>query len=901
MAKRKFKKIEKEWQKKWEEEKAFQANPSEKEKFFITIPYPYVNGAPHIGAGFTFIRGDVYARFKRMQGFNVLYPQGFHATGEPIVGVVKRLREGDKSQIEALKMNGITDKQIEKFKEKGSKYVAKYWKKRWIDDLKSTGFSIDWRRTFITTPITPTYSRFIEWQYNTLKEKGYVVQGTHPVVWCPECGSPTGDHDRLEGVGESPIEYTVIKFRLSSGDILPCATLRPETVYGVTNIWVDPDVEYVKIEIDGEKWILSSAAAKKLGDQLDGIEVVGKIQGSVIVGKSCENPITKTKIPVLPADFCDTEMATGIVMSVPSHAPYDWMGLEDLKKNEDLLKKYNIENIVKSVNPISLVNVKGFGEHPAKEICENMGIGNQKEEQKLEKATETLYKKEFHTGICNEKCGRYNGMKISEAKKAIIEDLVDSRKAVSMWETTGKVICRCKTKCHIKILKNQWFLKYSDEDWKKKVHECIDDMKFYPEEARQQFKNTVDWLKDKACTRRSGMGTPLPWDDSWIVETLSDSTIYMAYYTISKIINERMIKAEVLTDEAFDYIFLGKGDSDAISNSSGIDKQNLEDMRREFEYFYPVDLRNSGKDLVQNHLTFYIFQHVAIWDKSKYPKAIGVNGYVNVGGEKMSKSKGNFIPLKELVKKYGADLTRINIVASNENMDDADWREDSISTYESRMGYMSKLISGYKKAERDTVKEIDRYMISSLNNIIQSSTDSYEEMKFRSAVQSSMFMLLNEIRWYIERCGGIKNCNKDVLRESVETLVKIISPVIPHLSEEWWAKMGKKTLISLEKWPEYDEKQVNKDVMQLEEIYKKTMSDIRHVVKLASEGKSHPKNLYLYFSTAKELNHFTDSEAHLQNMGFKKIKMFLANDENRYDPGKKAKRAKYGKPAIYLE
>ncbi len=900
-----FKQIDKKWQEKWKEEKLFEANPDDnKKKFFVTIPYPYVNGAPHIGAGFTFIRGDVYARFKRMQGFNVLYPQGFHATGEPIVGVVKRLKGGDKSQVEALKMNGITEKEIEKFVEQGPEYVAKYWKKRWMDDLKSTGFSIDWRRTFITTPITPTYSRFVEWQYNTLKKKGYVVQGTHPVVWCPSCGSPTGDHDRLEGVGESPIEYIIIKFRLSSGEFLPCATLRPETVYGVTNLWIHPDMEYAKATIDGEKWILSESATEKLKNQLKEVELVEKIKGSELIGKSCENPITKEMIPILPAEFCDTEIATGIVMSVPSHAPYDWIGLEDLKSNENELKKYKLEKIITSVNPISLIKLKGFGEHPAKEICEKLGVKSQKDMDDLEKATELLYKKEFHTGVCNSKCGRYNGMKIFEAKEAIIEDLMDAGTGDILWETTDDIICRCKTKCHIKILENQWFLKYSDDIWKEKTKGCIDKMTFYPEEARQQFKNTVDWLKDKACTRRSGMGTPLPWDNTWIVETLSDSTIYMAYYTISSIINERKIKANELTDEVFDYIFLGKGEPEKLSESSKLNIADIKDMRKQFTYFYPVDLRNSGKDLVQNHLTFFIFQHVAIWDDPEFkycPKAIGVNGYVNVGGEKMSKSKGNFIPLKVLIKKYGADITRINIVASNENMDDADWREDSIYTYQSRIQFISNLVTDYKNAKRDSIKDIDKYILSSLNKIIKESTTNYNEMRFRSAIQSSLFVITNELKLYMERVGGIKNCNKTILKHCIETMIKLVSPVIPHISEEMWSKMGNDTFISTETWPAFDETYVNKEIVQLEEIYQKTMEDIKQVSKLAANGNKRLEHLYLYFATSKEFNYFNDSIDHLKGIEFKNVNLFIANDDRKYDPKDRAKLAKYGRPAIYME
>ena len=893
-----FKEIEKKWQEKWEEAKIFETNVDEnKPKFFITVPYPYVNGAPHIGAGFTFTRGDVYARFKRMQGFNVLFPQGFHATGEPILGAIERLKKNDKTQIETFKLFGASDKDIEDFKTKGAEYTAKYWMKKWIEILKLAGFSIDWRRTFITA-ITPHYSKFIEWQYNTLKKLGYVIQGTHPVIWCPYCQSPTGDHDRLEGEGESVIDYIILKFKLESGEILPCGTLRPETIYGVTNIWVNPEVEYLKAKVNGEIWILSERATIKLKDQLKKIEVVGKIKGEELIGKYAENPITKEKIIVFPANFVDPDSATGIVMSVPSHAPYDWIALKELKENPEKLKKYGIEEeIIKKIEPVSIIKTPEFGEHPAIEICEKMEIKSLKQKEKLEKATSILYKKEFHQGILKENCGKYKNLKVSECKEKLSKNFIEEKIADIIWETTGKVVCRCGTLNHVKILENQWFLKYSDEKWKERVRECIKRIKFYPEEVKKQFENTVEWLKDKACTRKTGLGTPLPWDKEWIVETLSDSTIYMAYYTISRMIKD--IPAEKLSDEVFDFIFLGKGSSKELSKKFEIDEKLLEEIRREFEYFYPVDLRTSGKDLVQHHLTFFIFHHVAIWDNPKYwPKAIGVNGYVNISGVKMSKSKGNVIPFFDLIKEYGADLTRINIVASNEGLKDADWREENIISYETRFRFINQIIESLSKAKRKKLNNLDIYLQSKLQERIKKATENYEEMKFRSAVQVSLFDLTNDIKWYVERLNGIENCNRSVLKEVLENLIKLIAPVVPHISEEFWEKMGHNNFVSLEKWPEFKEELIKKEILELEEIFKNTLEDLKNVIKIAGRKKS----AYLYVVTDKEFEHFKNAEEFLKKyFGFEKVLVFKSSDEKKYDPEKKASRAKYGKPGIYLE
>jgi len=453
--------------------------------------------------------------------------------------------------------------------------------------LKKSGMSIDWRRTFITA-ITPHYNKFIEWQYNTLRKKGYVVQGTHPVVWCPHCQSPTGDHDRLKGEGESPIQFYVIKFKLEGGEVLPCATLRPETVFGVTNIWVKPSEEYVVIELERERWIVSKETVEKFKDQLRDVKELEKINSDVLIGKLAENPVTKEKVPVLPAPFVDLSFGTGIVMSVPAHAPYDYIALEDLKKTE-AGKKLGVENIF----PKKIIELEDYKGIPAEEACKAYHIENQTQVEKLEMATEEVYKKEFHKGRMI--VDPFKNIPVREAKEKTVELLKSLEALDYIWEITGLVICRCGTRCHVKILENQWFLKFSDEEWKRKVKECISMMKFYPEEIRQQFVNTVDWLENKACARKTGLGTRLPWDKEWIVETLSDSTIYMSFYTIYHYLKQ--IPIEKVNDELFDFIFLGKGNLKEISKKYGIKERLLEKMREEFEYFYPVDLRTSGKDL----------------------------------------------------------------------------------------------------------------------------------------------------------------------------------------------------------------------------------------------------------------------------------------------------------------
>jgi len=894
-----IKKIEKKWQKKWQKKKIFEANvDKKKEKFFTSLIIPYVNSDLHVGHAFTFTRNDAYARFKRMQGYNVLLASGFHATGEPILGVVERLKKKDQTQIESLKLFGLTDKDLDSFVKKGSKHVAQFWAKKITETMNMAGFSIDWRRAFILS-VTPQFSRFVEWQYKTLRKKGYVVQGTHPVIWCPKDQSPTGDHDRLKGEGESPIEFIIVKFKLDSGEYIPCATLRPETIYGVTNIWVNPKEKYCGVKVDDEVWILSEKAAEKLKDQMKKIEIISKIPAEDLIGKFVMNSVANEKIIILPSEFVDPNVGTGIVMSVPAHAPYDWIALKDFQKDETRIKKFGLNPTeVKNIKPISLVSVAGFGEFPAEDLCQKMKIQSERETEKLEKATQELYSKEFHEGILKEIYGEFAGKRISEIKDQFIKKYSAQKIFDSMWESTAPVVCRCTTPCHVKILENQWFLKFSDEKWKEAVKFAIKNMKFYPDFIRQQFLNTVDWMKDKACARRSGLGTRLPWDKDWIVETLSDSTIYMAFYTLSRIINQKKIPAEKMTDEVFDFILLGKGNVAGVAKKSKLNVKILKDLRSEFEYFYPVDLRSSGKDLLQNHLTFYIFHHVAIFPEKFWPKAIAVNGYVNISGTKMSKSKGNFIPMRDLLEAVGADLVRLNIIASSEGVDDGDWRDESVSSFKERIDYFFDLSSQIKKAKRNSVHPIDRYLQSRIQQSIKRATEQYEQMNFRSGLQSVLFDSYNDFKWYFERTGGTKNGNRKLLNESLSAIVRMLSPVAPHVCEEMWENLGNRNFVSLAEWPKYDEKLFNQKTIDAENSLRRLIDDLRNVMKLT--GKK--KKLYLYFIADKELDNFKNAEHFIMKIfGFSKVKMFLVSDKKKYDPQNKSVKAKFGKPGIYLE
>ena len=171
----------------------------------------------------------------------------------------------------------------------------------------------------------------------------------------------------------------------------------------------------------------------------------------------------------------------------------------------------------------------------------------------MDALTQEVYSAEFSKGRLHERLG---GATVREARDAVGEFLCAEHGSTVMYEfDTRPVVCRCSSRVFVKILHDQWFLTYSDPAWKDQVKAVLPDISLVPPEVRTEFERTIDWLKDWAATRRVGLGTHLTWDPTWLIEPLSDSTIYMAYYTVAHRIRE--LDTALLTPAAFDYLFLG--------------------------------------------------------------------------------------------------------------------------------------------------------------------------------------------------------------------------------------------------------------------------------------------------------------------------------------------------------
>ena len=820
---------EKYWMSEWEKSKIFQpVRDPKKKKFFLTFPFPYMNGSLHLGHGYTATRLDVIARYKRMKGFNVLFPWAWHWTGEAVMGICHRIEDGDKGAIERLiKLDGVPEELIDKFKD--PIYLVKFFTERGREDVKRIGYSIDWTREFHTSSLHPLYNKFVEWQIRKLYNKGLIVQGPYPVVWCPRDKSPTGDHDRMVGEGVRPEEYTLIKFKLVNDDLyLVAATFRPETIYGTTNVWLNPDIDYVIASVNGEKWLISRQAAEKLREQLRKVNIIEVVAGRHFIGKLVLVPIINRVVPILPAKFVDPEVATGVVYSVPAHAPYDWLALKDLKERVDQLPD-ELKDIVRGLYPISIISVEGYGDYPAVEICEKMGITSQ-DDPRADEATHEIYSKEFHTGKMKDECFDVAGLPVSEAKEVVKELLIEKGLGDIMYDLPETVICRCGTKCIVKILSDQWSLKYSDENWKELAKKAIEKMNFYPPEIKNLFIQYVDWYRDWPCTRKTGLGTPFPLSKDWIVETLTDSTIYMAFYIISKYYNSGLIDVKDIDDSFFDYVILGVGDPEKIAKGK-LTVSLLKEIREDFKYWYPVDLRMSGKDLISNHLTFYIFHHTAIFPEEMWPRGIAANGFIRLEGQPMSKTKGIFISLRDAMDRYGADVVRVTLALAADGLEDPSWYAREAETNLLKLEGFKELINQVLSKQGDKeLEHYDKVFISKYRELVKEVEDSLDNILIARAGRIIINEIPSLLRGYIRKTEVIPS---KIVNLVLESWIKMLSLYAPYLAEDIWHNiLGKDGYVSVSTWTSYEEIPLFKEDLLIEKYARSLIEDVKSVLEI---------------------------------------------------------------------
>ncbi|KAI1107739.1 leucyl-tRNA synthetase, cytoplasmic [Jackrogersella minutella] len=745
-----------------------------------------------------------------------------------------------KYQFQIMRAMGIPLQQIHLFADPA--YWLEYFPPLCKLDLSNFGSRIDWRRQFVTTDANPYFDAFVRWQMIRLRELHKVKYGKRHTIYSIKDGQPCMDHDRSEGEGVNPQLYVGIKMKVlefaskaqealkgklpeNAKVFLVPATLRAETMYGQVACFVSPKVTYGIYEAaPGEYFVMTERAAKNMAHQEIFAEegVIKKavdIQGSDLIGSLVNAPLSfhKDGVRVLPMESILETKGTGVVTCVPSDSPDDYATITDLAKKADYYK-INKEWADLEIIPIIRTPTSDL---LALELVKKLKIASPKDVKQLKEAKELAYKEGFYQG--HMLVGDFKGEKVADAKPKVRAQLIEAGLAFEYAEPENKVVSRSGDECTVALME-QYYIDYGEESWRAIATEYVENkdgngLNTYSNDARNAFMGVLDWLKQWACARTYGLGSKLPWAPEYLVESLSDSTVYMSYYTVAHFLHSDIfgrekgtgnITPEQMVDEVWDYIFCRTELTDDILAKSKIPKETLESMRREFEYFYPMDLRVSGKDLINNHLTFAIYNHIALFPREYWPKSFRVNGHLQLNGEKMSKSTGNFMTLDDVVKKYGADASRIALADAGDTIQDSNFVEDVADSTILRLHSLREWCEEVSKSQDLRTEKNDfedALFDNEMNTLIQEAKHQYEDTNYKMALKSCFYDLINAKDIYRATCAaaGI-TLNKDLVFKYIRLQALSLTPIAPHWSEYIWLEILHETkTVQLARWPEVPE------------------------------------------------------------------------------------------------
>jgi len=822
MADVEFEKIEKKWRQRWKKEGLFKAiDFSKKPKFYVLEMFPYPSGsAAHVGHARNYVMGDTIARFKRMQGYNVLYPMGWDSFGLPTenAAIAKGIHP-----VKSIKEN------------------IKVMK----DQFTALSLSHDWSREIATHE--PEYYKWDQWLFLKLYENGLAYRKKAPGNWCPKCKTTLANEDVKNGkcwrcgseVIQKEIEQWFVKIteyadllledidkvqwserlktlqrnwigkskgieiyfkEAESGEILPVFTTRPDTLFGCTFVVMAPEHPKVKELVKGTKYEKEVEKFLERTKKLNELERISKEKDGLFIGKYAINPINNEKVPIYIANFVLMDYGTGIIMSVPAHDQRDF----------EFAKKYNIPIkvvIQPHTLPLKAENLKrAFTEEG---ILVNSGdFDGLNNKEAIEKISDYLEKKGLGKRVVNYKIRDWN---ISRQR---------------YWGAPIPIIY-CE-KCGI--------VPVPEKDLPVKLPIKVE----FGKEGAPPLATNEKFVNVK-CPKCGGPGKR----ETDTMTTFIDSSWYYLRYCDPH--NEK---------EIFD--------------------------KKKVSYWMPVDQYIGGIEHAVGHLLYSRFI-------IKFLKKIGYvdfdepflrllnQGMVLKGGIKMSKSKGNTIDPRPIIKQYGVDTLRTYLLFMAQPTADVEWSDQELHGIHK---FIKKVLNFNKLKEN---KERKKYIESVAQRKIKLVTEFLENLQFNKAL--------------IELIDFSNKLEKYPSKYAIKVFLQMLAPVAPHVCEEVWSKMKFKGLIMASKWPAVDESKIDEKAEKEVEAIDKTIADVFHIIKIV--GKK-PKKIFLYVIPP-ELESYKKMKKELAEEFNAKVEVFAVNDPKKYDPENKAGKAKPGKPGIYLE
>ena len=756
--------FEPKWQKKWEEDKLYRSVIDEsKPKHYALTMLPYPSGDLHIGHWFSMTPPDARARFKRMQGYNVLFPMGFDAFGLPAEGA-------------AIKHN----------------IHPKKWTYENIDhmrrQMRTMGAMFDWEREAVSSD--PEYYKWTEWFFIQLYKHGLAYRKKALVDWCPKdnttlareqvkgedrvcdrCGTPvikkeleqwffkaTKYADELlhfEGIdwpdfikvsqtnwiGRS--EGASVIFKTETGDEIEIFTTRPDTLWGATFMVMSPEHPLVDKVTTPEHQDAVNEYKIQAEKQTDiQREAKDREKTGVFTGGYAINPVNNERIPIWVADYVLMSYGTGAIMAVPAHDQRDF----------EFARKFGLK-VIPVIQP-----------------------------EGVELNGDTMESAHEHEGIMINS-GPFNGTRATN-DKGLKNPAI---KAVIEWLEERGI--------------GKFDVNYRYRDW------LISRQRYWGAPIPMVYCETHGWNP----VPEDQLPVLLPDDVEWKPTGESPLKFHPTWKnTICPIGGEPAIRETDTMDT-----FMCSSWYHLRYLSPHYDKAPFDDA--EYNYWMPVDTYTGGSEHANMHLLYFRFFHKALRDMGITEGGEPVMQLRNQGmvlaedNSKMSKSRGNVVAPDVLVQRYGADTVRAYLMFFARWQQGAPWDSHGIEGTARWMRRVWTLFTDDSEnrplGSPETLKVLRRRVHQTLKRV----THDYENFEFNTII-SSLMELLNEM--YKAREAGAVGTPE--WEEATEIYLKMLAPVAPHITEELWTNhLGKPYSIHQQSWPKVDEAAAKEDTIEI--------------------------------------------------------------------------------------
>ncbi len=756
-----FSEIESKWQKSWADTQLFKANLDcdEKDKYYCLVMFPYPSGALHVGHGRNYIIGDAVARYKMMQGKEVLSPMGFDAFGLP-------------AENAAIK-NGIHPKKstisnINRMKEQ----------------LAQWGVGYDWSCELASC--LPNYYKWTQWLFLELYNNGLAYKKKASVNWCTSCNTVLANEQVVDNacercdavVEEKELEQWFFKitdysqkllddldnlpdwpdrvklmqknwigrsegveiwFPIDGTDeVLKCFTTRPDTIYGVTYAVLAPEHPMVPELIkDAENKAEIDAFIKKIKaeDKIERTSDSAKKEG-VFTGRYIINPLTNEKIPLWIANYVLMDYGTGAVMAVPTHDSRDFK----------FAKEYELPIKLVIDNPAEAISVDEMTD-----AYEDVGV------------------------MVNS--AQFDGVKSDEAKSKIAE-FIETEKA-------GKCTINYRLKDWLISRQRYWGspipIIYCDTCGMVPVPEenlpvvLPEDVEFKP--SGESPLKSHPTFKDCNCPT---CGEPAKREVDTMDTFVCSSWYYLRYLSAAD------------DTQAFD---------------SGIANKWL-----------PVNQYIGGIEHAILHLLYSRFITKVLHDLKhiSFTEPFGrlfTQGMIIKDGNKMSKSKGNVVSPDALIEKYGADTVRLYTLFIGPPEKDAEWNDQAVDGSYRFLRRLWRFVNERQgwNSDAKSAKVTSKDLLCSIHETIKKVTVDLEgKFHFNTAISRVMELLNSVYQFKVEDDSGQK-----LVDEAAATMIKLLAPFVPHVSEELWERTGGTGSVFKSGWPTYDEAAIIRDEVEV--------------------------------------------------------------------------------------